>query len=195
MPGDSKYLDVNSDNKIDEKDEVVIGHALPKYSWGFDNSVKYKNFEFNMFIQAVQGNDVYNLDYKEAVTNYGDHRQITSADVSPWTPTNPSNRWPSLSSTTNNEVSANNNIGCSKWLQDGSYVRLKNLSFGYRLPLLFSKGASLKVMASAQNLLTITKFKGYDPEATTTADDLNAGVVFGAYPSARTFLLTFQLTL
>jgi len=195
MPGDSKYLDVNSDNKIDEKDEVVIGHALPKYSWGFDNSVRYKNFEFNMFIQAVQGNDVYNLDYKEAVTNYGDHRQITSADVSPWTPTNPSNRWPSLSSTTNNEVSANNNIGCSKWLQDGSYVRLKNLSFGYRLPLLFSKGASLKVMASAQNLLTITKFKGYDPEATTTADDLNAGVVFGAYPSARTFLLTFQLTL
>lgn len=189
-PGDSKYFDKNNDNKIDSEDKVVIGHGIPKYSWGLDNTFRYKDFELNLFLQAVSGNDLFNLDYQSTSTIFLDHRAITSADVTPWTAENKNNMWPKLGSSTNNEF-----LNSSKWVQDGSFIRVKNLSLGYRLPAALTHGASLKLMVSAQNLLTITKFKGYDPEATTTVDDLNPGIVFGAYPSARTFLFTLQLSM
>ena len=195
-PGDSKYLDKKKDNVIDSEDEMVIGHANPDYCWGLNNTVRFRNFELNLFLQAVHGNSVIDVDYAAACTGsvYGINRKITSANVTPWTSENKSNMWPKLSSTSNIEYA-----NCSKWVQDGSFVRLKNLSVGYYVPENAIKGASVKVILSAQNLLTFTKYKGFDPEASTSvydnAADTGNGIVMGAYPSARTFLFTIQLSL
>jgi len=189
-PGDSKYLDVNGDHKITSDDQVVIGHALPKYAWGIDNTFRYKNFEFDMFIQSVHGNGVIDLDYAAAASGVGGNaRNITSADVISWTTDNKSNMWPQLGSTTNKEYS-----NSSKWIQDGSYIRVKNLSIGYRIPDKIIKGAPIKVMFSAQNLVTFTKYKGFDPEASSSNSDIAPGIVMGAYPSSRSYKFTFQFS-
>jgi TonB-linked SusC/RagA family outer membrane protein len=189
-PGDSKYLDLNNDLKIDGEDKVIIGHAYPKYTWGLDNTVRFKDFELNLFIIGVQGNNIFNMDYALAATRFGDSRTITSADVQSWTPENKNNTWPKLTSTTNVE-----RLASSKWIQDGSFVRVKNLSLSYRFPESMIKGAPLKLAVSSQNLLTFTKYKGPDPEAASGGDDdINQGLVSGAYPAARTFTFSLQFS-
>lgn len=190
-PGDNKYLDGNKDGKIDYDDRMVIGHALPKYTFGFDNTLKYKNFEMNIFIQSSQGNQIMNLSYAAACTQVGDAQTITSSDVKPWTQSNPNNMWPSLTSTTSKDF-----LESSKWLQDGSFIRIKNVSLSYLMPQNMIRGGSLRLSASVQNLLTFTKYKGFDPEASTTGNtDMDGGVDLGAYPSARTLTFRLQLTL
>ena len=189
FPGDSKYLDLNNDYKIDGTDKVIMGHSLPKYTWGFDNILRFKNFEINLFIIGVNGNSIFNMDYALAAMRIGDSRTITMAEVTPWTPENKSNKWPSLTSSTNKEIPAS-----SKWIQDGSFIRVKNLSLSYRVPSSVIKGAPLRLGISAQNLLTFTDYIGYDPEAQSGGeDDINQGLVSGAYPSARVFTFTLQL--
>ena len=190
-PGDSKYLDLNGDHEITSDDQVVIGHALPTYTWGLDNTLRYKNLELNMFIQAVHGNDVLDLDYAASTSGVGGNsRTITSADVTSWTPENKSNMWPKRPSASNTEYS-----NSSKLVQDGSYVRVKNLSLSYRIPDNIIKGVPVKIMFSAQNLVTFTKYKGFDPEASSSNNDLSAGIVMGAYPSSRTYIFTLQFSL
>jgi len=190
-PGDNKYLDINKDGRIDYDDRMVIGHALPKYTFGFDNTLKYKNFEMNIFIQSSQGNQIMNLSYAAACTQVGDAQTITSSDVKPWTTSNPNNMWPNLTSTTSKDF-----LESSKWLQNGSFIRIKNVSLSYLMPQNIIKGGSLRLSASVQNLFTFTKYKGFDPEASTTGNtDMDGGVDLGAYPSARTITFRLQLTL
>jgi TonB-dependent starch-binding outer membrane protein SusC len=188
-PGDYKYLDLNKDHVIDGSDRVIIGHSLPKYSWSWDNTFKYKNFELNVFINAVNGNSIFNMDYALASSIYADSKSIKNADVTPWTPENHNNLWPALLSSTNKVI-----FSSSKWLQDGSFVRVRNVSLSYRFPETLIKGAPLKISISAQNLLTVTKFKGYDPEAAWgDKNGYNQGIVSGAYPSARVYTFSLQL--
>lgn len=188
-PGDNKYLDVNNDYLINGDDKVIIGHALPKFTWALDNTIRFRNFELNLFVQAVNGNDIFNMDYALASSRFGDSKTITNAEVISWTSSNKNNKWPSLTSSSNTEI-----FSSSKWLQDGSFIRIKNVSLSYRIPSELIKGAPLKVSISGQNLFTFTKFKGYDPEASSGGnDDINQGVVSGAYPSAR--IVTFSLQL
>lgn len=196
-PGDSKYLDVANDLNpdgstkyaIDSRDWVVIGDAMPKYSWSFDNTVSYKNLELNVFIQSIQGNDIFNMDYAQAATAIGESKTITLAEVTPWTSGNGQNKWPLLGSSSNKDY-----IHSTKWLQDGSFIRLKNVSLAYRFPNSIIKGAPLLIRVSGQNLLTLTKYEGYDPEAASAGtSDRNMGVVVGAYPNARTITFSLQL--
>ncbi len=169
---------------------TVIGNALPKFTWSLDNTVKYKNFELNVYVQGVHGNDVLNVDYAEAALQVGDSRTVTIADLDHWTPTNPGNEWANIKSTSNLNLP-----GCSKFVQDGSFVRIRNISLAYYLPQDVIKNTSLKLMVSAQNLYTFTKYIGYDPEAYSTGNnDVIQGVSMGAYPSARTYTFTMQLT-
>ena len=189
QPGDYKYRDLNEDKIIDAEDKKIIGHSLPKYTWSFDNTVTYKNFELNVFIMAVHGNKINNFDYSQSCTIGGDTKAIVNADVVSWTPSNNSNKWPALGTGT-----GPNDLTSSRFLQDGSFIRLKNLSLSYRFPSSIIRGAPLKLSVSGQNLLTITDFKGYDPEATSGGGaDINQGVVSGAYPSPR--VITFSLNL
>ena len=97
--------------------------------------------------------------------------------------------WPNITSSTSKEF-----LESSKWLQDGSFVRVKNLSVGYNLPEDLLKFMDLKLTLSAQNLFTFTKYKGFDPEASTSTGDVNSGIDLGAYPSARTITFGVQMT-
>jgi outer membrane receptor protein involved in Fe transport len=130
-----------------------------------------------------------NTTYYAACAQTGDATAITSADVTPWTAENKNNMWPKITSATSKEF-----LECSKWLQDGSFVRVKNLSIGYNLPREMLKFMDLKLTLSAQNLFTFTKYKGFDPEASTSTGDVNSGIDLGAYPSARTFTFGIQMT-
>ena len=188
-PGDYKYNDLDGNYIIDAEDKKIIGHSLPKYTWSFDNTIRYKNLELNLFIMAVNGNKINNFDYSQSCTIGGDTKAIVNADVISWTSSNRSNKWPALGTGT-----GPNDLTSSRFLQDGSFIRLKNVSLSYHIPSSILKGAPLKLSVSGQNLITITDFKGYDPEATSGGKaEINQGVVSGAYPSPR--VITFGLNL
>ncbi|MEN8119303.1 MAG: SusC/RagA family TonB-linked outer membrane protein [Bacteroidota bacterium] len=190
MPGDSKYRDINGDNIIDGDDLMIIGNALPKFSWGLNNFISYKNFDLNIMIEGIHGRDVLNLGYAAAGVAVGDARSITLDEAkNVWTESNTNTIWPKIDSGSNTD-----HINSSKWLQDGSFVKVRNISLAYSLSKEKAKFANFRFVLSAQNLLTFTKYKGFDPEVTATGNsDIDQGLDMGAYPSARSY--TFGITL
>lgn len=187
-PGDAKYADINKDGKIDKKDIGIIGNAQPAWSFGFNNTFSIYNFDLNIFWQGVAGNDVYNQNRVR--------REVYSSDAFPtnpvikehWTPQNETNV-PSFSGT--------EYVNSSRWVEKGDYLRLKNVTLGYRLSqqLLSKIGFNAaRIYVSANNLWTITKYTGYDPEASMGTDATAAGVDRGIYPSAKSFLVGLDIT-
>jgi TonB-dependent starch-binding outer membrane protein SusC len=184
------YTDVNGNNSIGFEDRVISGSAMPKMQWGFNNAVAYKNFELNVFIQGSHGNKIFNATYAATAVPTSDVKFITLADAANyWTPSN-------TGSTFANPGSKNKSwVESTQFLQDGSYVRLKNVSLSYELNQKWLKLATAKIFISAQNLATITKYKGFDPEATSTMSnsDTDAGIDLGAYPSPKTITVGLQV--
>lgn len=190
QPGDYKYTDVSGNNSIGFEDRVIAGSATPTLQWGFNNSFKYKGFELNVFVQGSHGNKIFNASYAGTAVPTSDVKFITLADAANyWTPSNPSSEWANPGSKNKAWVES------TQFLQDGGYVRLKNVSLSYQLPRALLKGVSAKVYASIQNFYTLTKYKGYDPEATSTESnsDADAGIDLGAYPSPKTFTVGLRL--
>jgi TonB-linked SusC/RagA family outer membrane protein len=188
--GDAMYTDVNGNNSIGFEDRVISGTAMPKMQWGFNNSVTYKNVELNVFIQGAHGSKVFNAIYAATAVPTSDVKFITLADAANyWTTSN-------TGSSFANPASKNKSwVESTQFLQDASYVRLKNVSFSYELNQKWLKLATAKIFISAQNLATITKYKGYDPEATSTQAniDTDAGIDLGAYPSPKTITVGLQV--
>jgi len=188
--GDAKYTDISGNNSIGFEDRVIAGTAMPKFQWGFNNNLTYKNFELNLFIQGAQGNKVFNATYAATAVPTSDVKFISLADAANyWTTSN-------TGSTFANPGSKNKSwVESTQFLQDGSYVRLKNVSLSYQVSKKLLKLASAKIYVSAQNIATITKYKGFDPEATSTsaASDTDAGIDLGAYPSPRTITIGMQV--
>jgi TonB-dependent starch-binding outer membrane protein SusC len=188
--GDAMYRDVNGNNSIGFEDRVISGTATPKMQWGFNNSVAYKNFELNVFIQGSHGNKIFNATYAAAAVPTSDVKFINLADAANyWTPAN-------TGSTFANPASKNKSwVESTQFLQDGSYVRLKNVSLSYEINQKWLKLATAKIFVSAQNLATITRYKGFDPEATSTIanSDTDAGIDLGAYPSPKTITVGLQV--
>lgn len=185
-PGDAKYVDVNRDGKIDQEDITVIGNAQPRGVYGFNNTFRWKNLDLNVFFQGVWGNDIYNVNRVRRET-YGDQFGTDPVVRHHWTPQNQT-EYPAF---TGKEYK-----NSSRWVEDGSYLRLKNLSLGYRLPAKWMTKigiSSLRVYASASNLWTITDYSGYDPESA-NGMDANGGVDYGVYPSIRSFVFGVDLT-
>jgi len=188
-PGDNKFRDYNHDNKLDSKDKHVIGSALPDFVWGFNNTFAYKNFELNIFLLGQQGNKMLNLPYACSSVILSDATTINHVDgLNYWqeevnenaafaNPTNSSNK---------------NEVLSTQFLQDASFTKIKNMALSYNIGRNILKIADLKLTVSAQNLLTITKYKGYDPETSTSSNDIDGAVDVGAYPSARTFTIGIQ---
>ena len=186
--GDARYQDVNSNKSVGFEDRVIAGSATPDFIWGFNNSVAYKNFELNIFIQGSHGNKIFNAAYAATAIPTSDVKFINLADAANyWTPSNTSSTWANPASKNKSWVES------TQFLQDGSYVRLKNISLSYTLPKDLLKVASAKVYVSAQNIATITKYKGFDPEATTVGGDVDAGIDLGAYPSPKTITVGLQV--
>ena len=190
QPGDSKYEDLNGDYVINSNDYQIIGDANPDFTFGINNTFYYKNFTLNVLIDGVQGNQVLNLLYAVSAVPISESRTITlkeGADV--WTPSNQNASFPALSSTNIN------NMNSSRWLQDGSFVKVRNISLSYNLPKQLTKIADLKISISGQNLFAITKYKGYDPEVTNSgSSDIESGIDMGAYPLPRFFTTQIVLT-
>ncbi|WP_119792525.1 SusC/RagA family TonB-linked outer membrane protein [Flavobacterium anhuiense] len=191
--GDVKYVDVNGDGKIDANDKTFIGNPHPKFTYGFTNNFKYKNVDLSIFLQGSYGNDVMNLTRRAGTTNASlyDNQLVEAMDY--YSPTN---------TTSNNPRpiadSSNNNLLISdRYVEDGSYLRIQNITLGYSLPqdvISKYKISRLRLYGSAQNLYTFTNYSGYDPEiGSFNQNVLLSGIDNGRYPVARTFLVGLNL--
>ncbi|MBU2915722.1 SusC/RagA family TonB-linked outer membrane protein [Reichenbachiella agariperforans] len=185
--GDLKFVDQNGDGKLDEEDKVFKGDNFPDFSYGFNLGANYKNFDFNLQIQGVQGVTVFNgLKFSTLKPTQGYNMLDDIQDA--WSPTNMNSDIPRLS-----VKDENNNFGTvSDWyLEDASYMRIKNLTIGYSLSSTLIDRVNidqLRVYFTASNLLTLTKYSGMDPEV--IADH---GIDQGYYPLSRSFILGINL--
>lgn len=187
-PGDNKFRDWNKDGIIDSKDKHVIGSALPKFVWGFNNTFTYKDFELNIVLLGQYGNKMLNTVYACSSVILTDAWSITNSDgLNYWRTDNDKAAFADPNSSTNK-----NEIISSQFLQDAGFVKVKNLAISYNIRRDILKIADVKLTISAQNLLTFTKYKGFDPETSTSSNDLDGAIDVGAYPSARTFTFGIQ---
>ena len=196
--GGEKYKDVDGtrdeegnltgepDGEITSDDRTIMGDPNPDFIWGLTNNFEYKGFDLNIFIQGSQGNDMFSYTLMELETLRGYNNSTTRA-LNRWTPTNTDTDVPVASS-------ARGYHSSSRWVYDGSYVRLKNIALGYSLPKSWITPLGLshvKLYVSGQNLLTLTKYRGYDPEVNYNGSNISAGFDYGSYPSAKSY--TFGL--
>lgn len=212
--GDVKYKDINGDGKIDVNDMTNIGNPWPKLTAGLTNSFSYKGFDLSILITGTYGNDIYNYIASEASNpnNINLSRNLLTASMDyakvsmdgngkPFL-TNPGTTIPRMS---NNPVANENNYGkiTTRFVEDGSYLRLKNISLSYNLPFKYLNYTKVikgvRATIGAQNLFTLTKYKGYDPEVGayvgTGASGGNQaiGIDFGRYPLTRMYTATISV--
>ena len=201
--GDARYKDVNSDGKLDEEDKMVIGNPFPKLTYALNLGADFYGVDIQLFFQGVAGNSIYNaqrqmlegdgsgyalasymkdevwVGYTEAVQNAMLNNGVNYFELENRNGTIPN----PLGSPTNTENS-------TRFIEDGSYLRLKNLQIGYTLPAKYTQKfhcQRLRFYATASNLFTITKYSGYDPE-------VGGGVDYGNYPQSRTFTFGLNAT-
>ncbi|MCV9928294.1 TonB-dependent receptor [Flavobacterium sp. LS1R49] len=191
--GDVKYKDVNGDGIIDAKDKTFIGNPHPKFTFGFTNNFKYKNFDCSVFLQGSYGNDVMNLTKRAGTTNASlyDNQLVDALDYYSDSNTASNNPRP-IANTSNNNL-----LISSRYVEDGSYLRIQNLTLGYSLPqdiISKYKITRVRLYGTAQNLYTFTKYSGYDPEiGSFNQNVLLSGIDNGRYPTPRTFSLGINL--
>lgn len=193
QPGDIKYKDLTGDGNVNASDFTVIGRGLPIHTGGFSNNFSYKGFDLNIFLQWSYGNDIINANRMLFEGNGKQSRFFNQY-------ANYANRW-----TEENRSNALFRTGgqgpfyySSRVVEDGSYLRLKTVSLGYNVPSALLKKArlkSLKVYASAQNLITWTSYSGSDPEVSVRNSALTPGFDFSAYPRASTLIFGLNLSL
>ena len=194
-PGDPKFEDVNQDGKIDSNDRTIIGHASPDFILGLTNDFTWKGFDLSVFFQASIGNDLLNM------TRMNLEWYRTPEALNRWTPSNMNTDIPRNGF----YYSQYGGYINDHFVEDASYLRLKNLTLGYTIP--FKKViSSCRVYFSAENLITITGYSGWDPETDTKANEANknsgsiqtanagAGLDFNAYPGLRTFTVGLNVT-
>lgn len=197
-PGDVMYKDQNNDGIINENDRIHVGSAIPDFTLGLNIMVQYKGFDFTLFAQGGYGNKIY---YQIATDIEGFYRPFTVTQRyfdERWTGEGTSNTQPRASWA----AKSNNTKPSTRFLEDGSYLRLKNLQIGYTVPVERSHNLyidRIRVYVIGQNLLTFTKYPGLDPEMTvsdnsTAEGDRAAGIGWGTYPSAVSLSIGLQLT-
>ena len=197
-PGDVKFKDQNKDGRIDNNDRVYLGSAIPKLIAGVNMAANYKNFDLSMFFQGTYGNKIY-VQINQDIEGFYRGFTVTQRFFNErWTGEGTSNTEPRPSWTSK----SNNARPSSRFLEDGSYIRLKNLQFGYTIPekILKITGLSMaRVYVSGSNLYTLTKYPGLDPEMTVSDNsknegDRSAGIDWGTYPSAMTLMFGIDIT-
>lgn len=185
-PGDLRFVDIDGNGLIDQNDRTIIGNATQVFQYGFNFNLGYKGFDLSTQFQGVAGNDVFS-DTKFYTQGYFLNGNLSTAVLDAWTPENPSTLQPRA---VLNGVS-NNNIASSFFVEDGSYLRLKNLQLGYSFPsaLLDKLGglSNARFYLAGQNVFTITNYSGFDPEQALNGFDPVA------YPQTRRFTLGVQL--
>ena len=193
-PGDIRWKDIDKNGVINSADQEILGNALPKFFGSLTNNFTYKNFELTVFLQFVGGNKIYNNNRAFAEGMNGVFGQFATT-LDRWTPANTfTNQTTKMPRAVWGDP-ANNRRTSDRWLEDGSFTRLKNLIFAYNLDSKLAskmKVSSLKVYVQAQNLITWTNYSGFDPEVSTfTTTNTAQGTDFLTFPQAKT--ITFGL--
>jgi hypothetical protein len=190
--GDVIYKDINNDGVIDQNDLKAIGNPNPKFTYGFTNNFKYKNIDLSIFLQGTAGNKLMNLTRLSGTLNNGTGTNYLTEAADFYSASNIDGALPRPSTYDNI-----NNAVSSRIIEDGSYLRIQNVTLGYSLPLdMISKLSlsRLRIYASGQNLYTFTKYKGYDPEVGAyNQDALLSGVDNGRYPVPRQITFGFNV--
>lgn len=208
--GDYIFEDLNGDGVIDEQDRTYLGNPEPKFSYGFNNTFTYKGFDMNIFINGVYGNKLVNLfrqDFTNPMRNSNLLKEVTGiAHVELIDPTQPEEIWnvhvsnpESATVQRLNTADGNdNNRMSSRFVEDGSYLRIKNISLGYTFPQKWTRKwhiENLRVYMNIQNAFTFTKYKGYDPEVGAyNYNVLLRGVDYARYPSQRIYTVGLNLS-
>lgn len=189
-PGDYRYEDLDGNFNYGSEDSQVIGNTNPSFTWGLNNHFSYKNFDLNILFEGVHGRDVLNWSYMIAAERIDFKQLYTLREArNRWTEANPNARFAKIGNS--NKLTPNS----SQYMEDGSYVKMRNISLSYRFPKNVISFADVKISVSAQNMLTFTKYKGYDPEiSSSVGDDVNSGMDWFAYPNPQSFSFGISLT-
>ena len=195
-PGDIRFKDLNGDGIIDAKDRTFLGSPFPDYVFGLGTNLSYGLFEFNVFLQGMYGNQVYNQLARITSVPGRDNMNIGMLDR--WTGEGTSNTVPWLTAADYN----NNARMSSRFIEDGSFLRIKNVQLTFSVPERFVRRAnmySLKVYVAAHNLYTFTNYTGMDPEIARDnrfygTNELVLGVDRGNYPAAQTFITGIEVS-
>ncbi|MCC8199310.1 MAG: TonB-dependent receptor [Tannerellaceae bacterium] len=196
QPGDVKYRDVNGDGVIDDQDRVHVGSAIPKFTTGINLSGYWKNLDISCFFQGAFGHKTYVQVFHDIEGFYRGFGVTQRYFDERWTGEGTSNTQPRASW----KSKSNNARVSTRFLEDASYLRLKNLQIGYTIPNTQRFGIeNLRVYVSGTNLLTFTKYPGLDPEMTVSANssgegDRAMGIDWGTYPVARSYTVGLNLT-
>lgn len=196
--GDIKYRDLDGSGDLSDGDQTIIGNSNPKFTYGLTNDFTYKNWSFNFFFQGVQGNNIFNA------TKIETEGMVTPLNQS----TAVLNRWTTPGQITDVPRAAfgddHNSKISSRYIEDGSYLRLKSLTLGYNLPSdLISKlkMSEVKIYITGDNIFTITKYSGLDPEVSVYGQsgdnplkNIATGVDYGSYPQTREVILGVNLS-
>jgi TonB-dependent starch-binding outer membrane protein SusC len=209
VPGDRKFVDVNGDGRITADDQVALGSPLPKFYGGVTFDATYKNFDFSLFFYGTYGNKIF--DYQErtlesfesSTGSVGIENIGTKYYENAWSTKNASNRYAIISA---NDFNVNTRPS-DVYVENGSYLRLRNLNIGYTIPskVMGNTGLKIRVYFTGQNLFTITKYTGLDPEigvpqgtdanGNTVRNVTAAGVDVGTYPSSKFYTFGLNVTL
>ena len=192
-PGNPKFEDINGDGVVNEQDRVVLGNIQPKFTYGFNTKVAYKNWDLFVSISGSYGNKLFNALACRLDRGNGYYYNPLAEVADRWTVTNPSN-------TIQKASSATSIYADDRFVENASYLKFRNIQLGYTLSVpQITKDAKLRLYVSLQNFFTITNYNGYDPEANRNGIDetsaLYQGVDYGAYPAAKTILFGFNITL
>jgi hypothetical protein len=213
QPGSIKFKDLNKDGKIDlDNDRTIIGNPNPKFYGGLNQQMTYKNWDFSLFINFSVGNDVYNANKIEFTNAYSNNSNMLDIMKGRWKVVTRDGQTAQWVNSSNQAVGLNPdqlnllNADATIWqplkgagafyphswaIEDGSFLRINNLTVGYSLPIKSISGlhmSRLRFYFTANNLAVFTKYTGYDPEVNVRNNPLTPGLDYSAYPKSRTFL-------
>lgn len=197
-PGDIRYVNMvngGTNDDINDKDRVFAGSAFPKFTTGLQFNSRYKDFSLSVQLYGAFGQKLYN-DVLRELDSYGNSNYRTA--INPWTPTNTDTTFPRLGyqfAANDRGINENARGNTDRWIEDGSFLRLRNVELGYNLPAKFISKANIssaRLYVSGQNLFTITKYSGLDPDVVGANANLEPGVDNGNYPSSR--IISFGLS-
>ena len=180
--GDARFRDLNNDGMIDENDKTSLGNPFPWLTYGINLGAEWKGIDFQLFFQGVYGNEIFNA-LRLRTEGTGNEATLSTTMRDVWSESNPDGNIP------NPFGNPMNTENSSRYVEDGSYLRLKNVQLGYTLPSKWTEKVKMsrcRIYISGSNLFTFTNYTGYDPE-------VGGGVDYGNYPQSRTFMLGVNL--
>ncbi|RLD62333.1 MAG: TonB-dependent receptor [Bacteroidetes bacterium] len=189
--GDRKYVDKNGDGKLTVDDHFKLGNTNPDFSYGFKNTFSYKRLTLDIYLQGDYGNEIVNFN-RFMLESFDGFQNNSTVALDRWTETNPTNEYPRAN------VSTHGNVMSDVIVEDGSYLRLKDITLSYNLPFNIInriKIKGLQISISGRNLLTFTKYSGYDPEVSIFGGSVfGKGADYGSYPMSKSVVFSLNAT-